>query len=179
MRKGIVRDLAIIFLSVCIAIIFSQTGILEHLITSTKEIKVLGSFIAGILFASVFTAAPATVALAEIAQSNHLIITAVLGGLGALVGDLLIFRFVKDGLSEDIVEFIRTKRPAGFGITKFRAFKWLFPVLGAIIIASPLPDEVGIAMLGFSKIKSSVFIPLSFVLNSAGIYIIGLIARAV
>ena len=51
-------------------------------------------------------------------------------------------------------------------------FSWTLPVLGAVIIASPLPDEMGVGLMGISKLKTSQFILLSFVLNSIGIFII-------
>lgn len=178
-KNNLVRGLAVIILSILIAVILAKTGALESLITSTQEVRFIGSFIAGILFVSVFTAAPATVALGEIAQSNSVITVAIIGGLGALVGDLLIFRFVKNKLSEDLVRLLRISRSERLvSIFKTRLFKWLAPLVGALIIASPLPDEIGVAMLGLSKMKNSLFIPLSLVLNSAGILIIGLIAKS-
>jgi len=94
--NNLVRDLGLIVLSILVAVILAKTGALESLITSTQEMRFMGSFIAGILFVSVFTVAPATIALGEIAQSNSVIAVALIGGLGALIGDLLIFRFVKD-----------------------------------------------------------------------------------
>lgn len=178
-ENNLIRDLAIVILSIFIAIILAKTGSLENLITSTQEMRFIGSFIAGILFVSVFTAAPATVALVEIAQSNSVIVVAIIGGLGALLGDLIIFRFVKDKLSEDLLYLLRT--PGSERLTtifKMRIFQWLVPFMGALIIASPLPDEIGVAMVSLSKMKNSLFIPLSFVLNSIGILIIGLIAKA-
>ena len=51
-------------------------------------------------------------------------------------------------------------------------------MLGALIIASPLPDELGLAMMGVARIKLRVLIPISLVLNFAGIVLIGLIANA-
>lgn len=178
-KNNLVRDLAVIILSILVAIILAKTGALESLITSTQEIRFIGSFIAGILFVSVFTAAPATVALGEIAQSNSVITVAIIGGLGALVGDLLIFRFVKDKLSEDLVYLLRISRSERLAsIFRTRISKWFVPLVGAFIIASPLPDEIGVAILGLSKMKKSLFIPLSLVLNSVGILIIGFIAKA-
>ena len=177
---NLVRDFGIIVLSILIAIILGKTGVLERLITSTQELRFIGSFVAGILFASVFTAAPATIALGEIAQSNSVITVALIGGLGALIGDLLIFRFVKDKLSEDLLNLIKTSKSERLtSMTKIKGLKWVVPLIGALIIASPLPDEIGIAMLGLSKMKNSLFIPLSFALNSAGILVIGLISKAV
>ena len=174
-----VRDLALVILSVFIAIILAKTGALKDLITSTQEVRFIGSFISGILFVSVFTAAPATVALGEIAQSNSVITVAIIGGLGALIGDLIIFRFVKDRVSQHFSYLIKvSKSERFFSIFKLRLFRWIVPFVGALIIASPLPDEIGVAMLGLSKMKNSYFILLSFLLNSAGILIIGLIAKA-
>ena len=180
MNSRLLRDIAIVISSVVIAIIFAKTGVLGSLITSTQEVRFIGSFIAGILFTSVFTVAPATVALGEIAQANSVVTVAILGGLGALVGDLIIFRFVKDRLSEDLLRLLRaSKSERLISVFKNGLFRWLVPLMGALIIASPLPDEVGIAMMGLSNVRTSLFIPLSFILNSAGILVIGLISKAI
>ena len=177
--NNLIRDLAIVILSIFVAIILAKTGALESLITSTQEMRFIGSFIAGILFVSVFTAAPATVALGEIAQSNSVLALAIIGGLGALIGDLIIFRFVRDRVSQDFSYLIKiSKTERLVSIFRLKLFKWIIPFIGALIVASPLPDEVGLAMLGLSRMKTSVFIPLSFLLNSIGILIIGLIAKA-
>ena len=176
--NNLVRDLVLVIFSILIAIILAKTGALQDLITSTQEVRFIGSFIPGIFFVSVFTAAPATVALGEIAQSNSIITVAIIGGLGSLIGDLLIFRFVRDKVSQDfsyLVKLSRTER--FFSVFKLKLFRWLIPFVGALIVASPFPDEVGLAMLGLSKTKTSVFIPLSFFLNLIGILIIGLIAK--
>lgn len=178
-KNNLVRDLAVIILSILIAVILAKTGALESLITSTQEVRFIGSFIAGILFVSVFTAAPATVALGEIAQSNSIITVALIGGLGALVGDLIIFRFVRDRVSQHfsyLVKISKTERLVA--VFRLKLFRWIIPFIGALIVASPLPDEIGLAMLGLSKIKTSVFILLSFLLNAVGILIIGLIAKS-
>ena len=177
--NSLVRDLVLVVCSILIAIILAKTGALQDLITSTQEMRYIGSFIAGIFFVSVFTAAPATVALGEIAQSNSVITITILGGLGALIGDLIIFRFVKDRVSEHFSFLIKiSKSERLLSIFKLKLFRWIVPFVGALIIASPLPDEIGVAMLGLSKMKNSYFILLSFLLNSAGILIIGLIAKA-
>ena len=172
------RDLGIIILSIVIAVILVKTGALKSLLTSTQELKFVGSFLAGIFFVSVFTAAPATVVLAEIAQSNSVFWVALFGGLGALVGDLVIFRFVKDRLSADFLYLIKkSKSERLISIFRLKLFRWLIPFVGALIVASPLPDELGLTMMGLSKMKNSLFIPLSFLLNFLGIVAIGLIAK--
>ena len=178
-NNSLIKDLALVTFSIFVAVILAKTGAFESLIVSAQGLRFVGSFIAGMFFTSVFTTAPATVALGEIARSNSVITVAILGGLGALIGDLIIFRFVKDRASEHFSYLIKiSKSERLFSIFKLRVFRWMIPFLGALIIASPLPDEIGVAMLGLSKMKSSYFISLSFVLNSAGILIIGLVAKA-
>lgn len=174
------RDLAIIALSVFLAITIIKTETLTEILTATQEIKFLGAFIAGIFFTSIFTTAPATVVLAELAQTNSIFLIALIGGLGALLGDLIIFRFVKDHLSGDFAYLIKQSKSKRLAhLFRLRLFRWLLAFLGALVIASPLPDELGLMMMGMSKIKTAWFIPLSFVLNSLGILAIGFVTRAI
>ena len=177
-NNSIVKDIGIILFSILVAVILVKTGVVKELLTTTREAEILGSFLAGIFFVSIFTAVPATVALAEIAQSNSIWLVAIFGGVGALVGDLIIFRFVRDHISEDITYLInKSKSKRLVSIFRLRSFKWLMPFLGALVVASPFPDEIGLTMMGLSKMKTALFVPLSFFLNSVGILIIGLIAK--
>ena len=176
----ILQDIAIVFLSIVMAIILVRTDILTNILTSTKELKLLGSFIAGLFFTSIFTTAPAIVTLGEIAQTNSILLVALFGAAGAVIGDLIIFKFIKDKFSEDLMELIQHQ---GIGkrvkaLFRLKLFRWLTFLIGGLIIASPLPDEIGIALLGFSKMKISLFIPLSFTFNFLGILVIGLIANS-
>lgn len=173
------RDLAIVLFSVLIAIIMSKAGIFKGLL-GTGAFGLLGSFIAGLFFTSVFTVAPSTVAFSEITHTEPLFYTVLLGGLGAMIGDLVIFRFIKDSLADDLSKLIKhspMKRLAS--VFKLKFFRWFIAFLGALVIASPLPDEIGLAMMGLTKVKTAVFIPLSFALNSLGILVICLVARSI
>lgn len=175
------QDFGLIVLSVIVAILLLKTNVLAQILTSTVEIEFLGSLIAGMFFTSIFTTAPAIVALGEIAQVNGIVTTALWGAAGAVVGDLLIFRFVRDRFSVHLVELAKQngtgRRIAA--LLKFRLFHWMTFVAGGLIIASPFPDELGISLLGFSKMPLSYFIPLSYTFNFLGILAIGTIAQAV
>lgn len=179
-RFHLITDLFIIFASALLAIFLIKSGIILQILVETQYLKYIGSFIAGIFFTSAFTTAPATAAFVELAQFNSVIIMALLGGLGALAGDLIIFCFVKDRFSSDIRYLLALKGKQRLHFIFHRKlFRWISVFLGALIIASPLPDEIGIALLGMSKIKNRHFVIVSFVLNTLGILIIGLIARAI
>ncbi len=177
----LLHDVLSIIVSIGIAVILVQTNVLTKILTATQEFQFLGSFIAGLFFTSVFTTAPAIVTLGEIARIHEIVPTALFGAMGAVVGDLVIFRFVRDTFAEHILELIRHrdmgKRMAV--LLKLKLFRWLSFFVGGLIIASPLPDELGVSLFGFSKMKMVWFIPLSFFFNFIGIVLIGLVARAI
>lgn len=172
------RDITLVVFSVIIALFLAQTEGFENFLTATKNFEIVGSFIAGLFFTSAFTTAPAIVALAEIAKANSLWPTVVFGAIGAVIGDLVIFRFVKNSLFDDVRYLLGTPRSRRLAkIFHLRLFRWLLPLLGALVIASPFPDELGVALLGLSQTRAHVFLPVSFLFNMLGIFIIGTIAR--
>ena len=174
------KDVAIIVVSIVFAVFLVRSGALTELFASAKQFEVIGSFIAGMFFTSVFTTAPAIVTLGEIARDNNVIFTAIVGAMGSVVGDLIIFRFIRDRFAQHLMEALQHqtggKKLKHF--LKLRYFRWMTFLIGGAIIASPLPDELGITLLGFSKMKIWGFVMLSFVFNCTGIVLIGLIARS-
>jgi len=169
-------DAVLIVISVVIAFMLAKSGALSFLFTHVKTLPIIGSFISGIFFISVFTAAPAAVVLVEISKIESPFAVAFFGGLGALIGDAIVFRFIKDTLTEDIRWLLGKNRGRIAPIFNRKLFRWFMPFFGALIIASPLPDELGLAIMGFSRLKMIVFIPLAFTLNFLGILIIALLA---
>ncbi|MBI4085598.1 MAG: hypothetical protein HY432_03810 [Candidatus Liptonbacteria bacterium] len=178
-QKGnLIRDLGIIVFSIFVAVVLVKTGAVEYLLANAEGSKFLGSFLAGLFFVSIFTVVPAAVVLIEIAKINPVWEVALIGGAGALAGDFIIFQFVRDNLVADIRWLVqKTKQERLVSIFHLKLFRWLVPFVGALVIASPLPDEIGLAMMGLSKMKTAAFIPVSFLLNFLGILIIGLMAK--
>ena len=173
------RDLGIIALSVAVSIILVRTGILAEILTGAQNFKYLGSLVTGMFFVSIFTAAPAGAILLEIIKTTSVWEVALLGGVGGLLGDFIIFKFIKDNLAEDIRQLLEKtgRRQRWQSILHLKFFRWLFPLLGALIVASPLPDELGLALLGLSKTKTYIFIPVSFLLNFLGLLAFGAIIK--
>ena len=179
-KRFLQEDVAIICISLILAFILLETRALTDILVSTVKFKLIGSFIAGMFFTSVFTTAPAIVTLGEIARSNSTFLTALFGAFGALLGDLIIFKFIKDRLGKHLTLLI--KHESGWkrleALFRLKYFRWFTFLAGGLIIASPLPDELGIGLLGFSKMRTSRFIPLSLIFNFLGILIIGIIAKS-
>ena len=137
----------------------------------------LGIFIGGILFAFGFTA-PFSVGLFISLNPSNIWIAGIIGGLGALISDLLIFKLIKFSFIDEFNRLRNTKtlknierliqRSIGEKIKVYFMY-----ALAGILIASPLPDEAGVIMLaGLTKINFKVLAIISFILNTLGIILI-------
>ncbi|MDQ3007985.1 MAG: hypothetical protein M3Q81_00115 [bacterium] len=125
------------------------------------------------MFVSSFSVATGIVILLVLAEQLSKVEIALLAGLGAVVGDLIIFKFVKDGLLEEIkpvYERFGGRHLQALLRTKY--FSWAMPLIGAMLIASPLPDEIGVSLMGISKMSIYKFVLITFVLNSIGIFMV-------
>lgn len=172
------QDLALILISVIFAIFVAGSQIVPESIVAFSNNVYLASFFAGIFFTSIFTTIPAIVVLGELAQQGNLIIVSLIGALGAVTGDYILFRFFRDRFALDFKElFSCSSRRRWEIIFRKKMFRFLTPLLGAVVIASPFPDEFGIMLLGMSHIRTAFFLPISFIFNGIGIYIIGTIAQ--
>ena len=176
-KKQSIQDVVLLVVSIGFAVFITKAGTAHQFVLSLGELTYLGIFIVGIFFTSVFTVAPSAVILGDFAQSIPLLNIAVIGGLGAVFGDYVIFRFVRDRVAEDLAFLLSPSEKKRISkISKTRFARFFVPLIGALIIAAPLPDEMGIAILGMSKMSDKIFLPLSFILNGAGILLISWIA---
>lgn len=173
-------DLALIAASVAVAAVIVKTNLVHQALEFSGDGVILTSFVAGLFFTSLFTTAPAIVVLGELALEGNLLLVAVVGGLGAVVGDYLLYAFVRDRISADASFLLRGPRFKRFWhIINRSHFRRVMPIVGALIIASPFPDELGLALLGVSSISTRSFFILSFSMNALGILLIGIAARSI
>ena len=173
------QDVILLVVSIFFAIFLVRSGVANQLVSSLNGLQWFGIILVGLFFTSFFTIAPSIVLITVFAKSTPLFTLAVLGGLGAMIGDYLMFLIVKDRFSEDIrylVSFSKGNRL--INIFRTHLFKSIVPFVGALIIVSPFPDEIGVAMLGMSKINNKIFLLLSFVLSGVGIVIVGWLGRS-
>jgi len=167
------KNLTILALSLIAAFFLSAYQPFHQFLFNLGSFGYVGAFLAGALFVSTFTVATGAVILLFLAEKLSPLEIGLIAGLGAVLGDYLIFRFIKNNLIEEISlvyhliggDYLTT-------VLRSRYFSWTLPVIGAIIIATPLPDEVGITLMGISKLKTYQFLLLSFVLNAAGIFLV-------
>ena len=167
------KNTTLLLLSLGIFIYLVKTPTADTIVGKIGDLGYFGAFLAGMLFVSTFTVAPAAVILYHLASSLQPLEIAVIAGLGAMSGDYIIFRFIKDKIFLELRPlFLKFGRPYLKIIYRSPYFAWLLPISGAFIIASPFPDELGVSMLGLSKIKRWQFILVTFALNAVGIFLV-------
>lgn len=174
------------FFALALTIIIAILIFSNEKIISPENFRILenylSSFTLGVLYAYGFTAAIATGALLVIAKQQNIFIAGIIAGLGALVGDLLIFKFVRGTFNEELNELKKIKaiKKARKFLNEHATLNGAIPLIAYIIIASPLPDEIGVSMLAMYRDTSTkAFSIISFILNTIGIFIVLLIGKSV
>ena len=146
-----------------------------------RQLGYLGTFLAGIMFAYGFTAAPAASLLLIFSQEQNLVLAGLVAGAGALVGDLLIFKMIRHSFSGELKKLSKEKLIKKLdGRFSSKVKKYVLLVLAGFIIASPLPDEIGVSMLAAAAtISMRIFVVISYLLNTAGIFVILLLGKSI
>jgi uncharacterized membrane protein YdjX (TVP38/TMEM64 family) len=147
-----------------------DTPAVQRSIEAVGSLGYWGALVVGMFFVSVFTVAPASVILLYLADSHDPWLVAATAGLGAVIGDYLIFRYLRDRVFEELLPVLRKNGRPVWLLFKTPFFSWSIPIVGALMIASAMPDEVGIGLLGASRIKTWQFLILTFLLNAVGIF---------
>jgi hypothetical protein len=172
--KRIIFKAFLIAVSITIAVILIENSTIHKLIefTSGGELAISALFY-GFLFTSVFTTPIAIGALFVLGQGHSPFLVSVIAAIGSVIGDTLLLKIIHDDLEKDIE--VLTKPLINLSLRHIlRSHLLHLPlvIFGALVIASPLPDEIGISILTFAKVKRRWFYVISFILNFFGILII-------
>lgn len=141
-----------------------------------------GIFLGGIFYSYGFTAAPATAILLTLAKQYNFIYAGIVGGIGALISDIIIFLFIRYSFIDEIKK-LKKEKIVIFISKKIKKLlgsfhRYLLPMTAAFLIASPLPTEVGVALLATMKgITVRKFLLIAYLLHTLGIFIILLIGN--
>ncbi len=177
--QHIAKDIIILLVSLFAGFILYKSNIVINVGQNANGISLIVAFIAGIFFTSAFTIAPAGVVLAELMKTTPVFEVALMGSIGAVIGDLIIFLFIRDSLCDDLNYMLKVVHFQRYKVLFHRRFfRFVTPLIGGLIIASPLPDEIGLAMMGLSKVRTSVLIPITFGMNFVGIILIAVLTHA-
>lgn len=167
------KNLTLTAVGILMGLVLSQSQVFQQTILHLGSLGFVGAFLAGALFVTTFTVATGAVMLSIFAQQYNPLTLGVIAGAGALVSDIVIFRFIKDSLAGELAPLYN--HFGGRHLTHLlhtKYFRWTLPVVGAVIMASPLPDELGVSLMGLSKMSTAKFLVVSYLLNSAGIFLV-------
>ena len=141
----------------------------------------IGVFIAGLFYTYGFSSPAAAAIFLILGSEGNIFLMGLVGGFGALLADLTIFKIARFSFEEEIKrlskerKFLNIERKLPDIIKRYSMI-----VLGWLIIALPLPDEIGVSILALSlNIKTKTFVVLSYLFNTAGIIFILYLGRIV
>lgn len=148
------------------ALVQSALGYIEHL-------ELLGIVIAGTLFVSFFTAAPAIALLLVFDQLYDPLTIAVYAAMGAAIGDWIILKIFEEKVGYELKPLAKKWHMMPM-IRRLRRKKNRdrTVLLGMFCIASPLPDEMGIGLMGIAHLPTLSLLIVTFLLNAAGILLL-------
>lgn len=173
------HDFIILFFSIVVAIFILRSEYINTVIKTLGSLEYLGVFIAGLFFSSGFTEAPAASIIFILSQNLNPFLVAILGTLGAVFMDYLMFRFCKEGF---IIELKHATEYFHFHPHLNRAIHKIFHkisgLIAGIIIASPIPDEFAAVFCASVKMNTKRFIVIAAIFKFLGILAIALLANA-
>ncbi len=168
-----VPKLLVLVLGLIAAMLLAQSPIGEAIAVVPAY---LGAFIAGFFFSYGLTTLPALAALAILAGVTDPWGLAFFGALGGVLADFAIFHLFRNDL---IPEAQKLSRKLHIHVRKshVRHFRLLAPVLGGIVLASPLPDEMAMALFGVSHLRTKTWLVGAFVMKFLALLVFAFAVR--
>jgi len=154
-----------------------------NFVSNLQKLNYVGMGIAGILFSLGFSA-PFSVGFFIVSQPSSLLLATIIAGIGSVIGDMIIFKTIKFSFMEEFNELGNEKivKTIGNAIKNNKSLlirHYFLYIFAGILIATPLPDEIGVSMLaGLTTIKPLKLALISFILHCIGIFLILYISMA-
>ena len=176
----LVRDAIIVVLSIVFATWLYHSGALGAILHATEGFGMLRILLVGFFFTSVFTPPLAISAIISLGAIYDPFGIAFFGAFGAMAGDYIMFKFLKSNIADDFDFVLRhTGMKRVVAALHKGHMRWFFTAVGALIIASPIPDEIGLALMGVSRMPNWLFLPMSYSMNALGILVFASIGNAI
>ena len=132
------KNLTFLLLSTIASIFLLKNDAFHAYVLDLGNLEYLGAFMAGFFWVSTFTIAPATIVLFILTETLPVWIIALAAGLGAVIGDSVIFQFIRNtDITTEILDIF--KKLGGRKIAHVlhsKHIRWTWPFIGALIIIS-------------------------------------------
>jgi len=162
--------LVLFMISVTVSYYLASTDLMSSVILYLNGHNWTTSFIIGLLFASILTFPLSIAALITLAKTVDPFTIAIVGAAGAAITDYILFKASRQAVAEidrDLKRF-HIKIPH----ISQKIANIVVPLIAGFIIASPIPDEIAVTLLGSVKFNPKHFLILSYVFNIIGILLI-------
>lgn len=170
--KHLIIDISIIGIVIFFSVVLVSTDLEKQILNNFKGNEFIAYLIGGIFSVNFITAVPAYTFFHKIVTPDNFALVLLGLALGSVIGDILIFNFIKFRIVENLVRIFKTNPQVSRVIkTRKQYLRLILVFIGGLIIMSPFPDELALLIMGFSRIKNLYFIPISFILNLLGNYI--------
>lgn len=151
-------------------VIFFDSVFITSAINSIIKLGYLGAFLSGVLSVTFITTAPAVVLMIDFANSGlEPYFLALVIAVGSTFGDYVILKLYQDHVIDELKPLLRKiKLGKLLTLLRHRYTSWVLFLVGAGLIATPLPDEIGLSLMGISHIKRRYILFICFLLNYVG-----------
>lgn len=146
-------------------------------ISKLNGLSYLGIFIAGGMITFGFTA-PFSIGFLLKSEPEFILLAAIIGGIGAMIIDLFIFKVMRFSFMDEIKDLEKNKVVKKIeNIVKNNKHilikHYLLYVFAGIMIATPLPDELGVSLLaGLTTIKPLKLAITTFIIHASSIFLL-------
>ncbi len=172
----------VFFILSVLIVYFLFSGILyEPLYDALLILGYLGTFLAGILYPYSFTSAAGTGLLLILGKEQNSLYAGLIAAFGALISDLIIFYFIKYSFGDEVERLSKEKAVQTIGRLIPNSLRtYLLAGFASIMIASPLPTELGIMLMtSVKKISTKKFAAIVYILHVSAIFAILLIGSRI
>lgn len=145
----------------------------QHLIAEISKWEVIRELFAGLLYTSLFTIPISVELLHGISETSNIYFIAIIGGIGATVGDFLLMKLVQKMRTSATPQRI-TKR-----VKKSKLQDFLMKFLGFACFMLPVPDEIAVTLLGLQRITPRIFFLIVYPAKTLGIFMVTTGASAI
>lgn len=154
-------------IGVVLAVLFVAFPAFHSLLSKVDRLGYPGMVLAGIMYGSAVTSSIATVVFVNTPPHLNPIVVGLIAGLGAAAYDLVLFLITRKETEHGWLA-------AAFARMRERRHvpNWTTLVLGMLILASPLPDELAAGLFGINRSRAMPFFFLSFASNALGIVLL-------
>ncbi len=154
-------------LGIIAAIISNNNPQLHRAMLDIERSGYLGAMATGILYGLSLTSATATVIFANMSNSFNPFLIALCGAFGCMLYDVSVFTLSRRTMDHGPVSNLLQRLHMRQGWSRRSLL-----VVAAIILGSPLPDELAAGIFSLTAIRPAQFLALSFVMNALCILLI-------